>query len=373
MATPDMFEPLTFTRGPAMENRLMLAPMTSDQATPDGKVTEDELRWLSMRARGGFGFVMTSACYVQPTGKGGGGQFGIFSDDHVEGYRRLCGVIKAEGRVAALQLHHAGYRAPKRWVPEPVGPSDDAESGARGLSTGEVEQLVQDFISGARRAEQAGFDGVELHGAHGYILTQFLSLTDNRRSDRYGGSLENRARVILEIIDGIRAACRPDFQLGLRLSPERYGLRMVEMRDFATELMLGGKIDYLDMSLWDASQEPEDPEFCGRCLASWFTDLPRGQTRLGVAGKIMTPAKAREMLGSGADFVLIGRAAILHHDFPEHARRDPGFTPVALPVTADYLAREGLGARFLRYMGTWENFVVKVPIATAGHPRSENV
>lgn len=357
MTATSLFEPLSFARGPAMENRLMLAPMTSDQATPDGKVTEDELRWLDMRARGGFGFVMTSACYVQREGKGGQGQFGIWSDDHIEGFAQLAGVIKAQGRVAALQLHHAGYRSPKRCVPQPVGPSDDPESGARGLTTAEVEQLVADFVAGAVRAERAGFDGVELHGAHGYILTQFLSPADNRRDDRYGGSLENRARVISEIIDGVRAACRPDFQLGLRLSPERYGLRVPEMRDFAQQVMTGGQIDYLDMSMWDARKEAAEPEHQGRSLLSFFTDLPRGRTRLGVAGKIMTPATAAELLAAGADFVLIGRAAILHHDFPRRAQADPGFVPVPLPVTEAYLADQGLGRRFLRYMATWDGFV----------------
>ncbi len=352
-----LFEPLTFTRGPAAGNRLILSPMTSDQALPDGSVTDDELRWLGMRAQGGFGFIMTSACYVQAQGKGGPGQFGIWSDDHVEGFARLASVIKAHTPMAALQLHHAGYRSPRRCVPQPVGPSDDAESGARGLTTAEVEQLVADFVSGARRAERAGFDGVELHGAHGYILTQFLSTTDNRRDDRYGGSLENRARIVLEIIDGVRRACRPDFQLGLRLSPERYGLRLAEMRELATEIMAGGKVEYLDMSLWDARREPVEEAFSGRSLASWFTDLPRNGVRLGVAGKIMTPQVAAEMLEAGADFVMIGRAAILHHDFPRRARADPAFQPVPLPVTADYLASEGLGRRFLKYMSTWDGFV----------------
>ena len=261
MSTDRLFEPLSFARGPAMANRLMLAPMTSDQATPDGRVTDDELRWLGMRAKGGFGFVMTSACYVQRTGKAGQGQFGIWSDDHIEGFAGLAQAIKAEGRVAALQLHHGGYRAPKRCVPQGVGPSDDPESGARALTTAEVEQVVEDFVAAAQRAERAGFDGVELHGAHGYILTQFLSTTENRRDDRYGGSLENRARIVFEIIDGVRAACRPDFQLGLRLSPERYGLRLAEMRDVAQEVMGQGKVDYLDMSCWDAGKAPEEAAF----------------------------------------------------------------------------------------------------------------
>ena len=353
----DLFSPLSFMRGPAIQNRLMLAPMTSDQATPDGKVTDDEARWLGLRAEGGFGFVMTSACYVQPQGKGGQGQFGIFSDDHVEGFARLASLIKRQGRVSALQLHHAGYRAPKRCTPQAVGPSDDPETGARGLSTLEVEQLVEDFISGARRAERAGFDGVELHGAHGYVLTQFLSQADNRRQDRYGGALENRARIILEIIDGVRRACRPDFQLGLRLSPERYGLRLAEMRDFAAEVMAGGKIDYLDLSCWDSGKRPEETAHRDRLMMDDCTDLPRGQVRLGVAGKIMTPAVALARLRAGADFVLIGRAAILHHDFPQRAKADPGFLPTPLPVTREYLAAEGLGRRFLNYMATWDGFV----------------
>jgi 2,4-dienoyl-CoA reductase-like NADH-dependent reductase (Old Yellow Enzyme family) len=354
---PHLFEPLTFLRGPAWENRLALSPMTSDQALPDGRVTEDEVRWLSLRAEGGFGFVMSSASYVQASGKGGPGQTGIDSDDHIEGLAGLAAAIKAQGRVAGLQLHHAGYRAAKRYVPQPVGPSDDPESGARGLSTAEVETLAQDFIRGAVRAERAGFDGVELHGAHGYILAQFLSPTENRRTDRYGGSLENRARLILEIIDGVRAACRPDFQLGLRLSPERYGMRLAEVRELATQVMAQAKIDYLDLSLWDAGKTPEEEAFRERTLTGWFVDLPRGQVRLGVAGKIMTPRTAGRLVEAGVDFVLIGRAAILHHDFPARARTDPGFQPVALPVTADYLVSQGLGPRFVRYMGTFAGFV----------------
>jgi 2,4-dienoyl-CoA reductase-like NADH-dependent reductase (Old Yellow Enzyme family) len=352
-----LFEPVAFRRGPAMDNRLMLAPMTSDQATPDGLVVDDEVRWLGMRAKGGFGLVMTSASYVQRQGKGGQGQTGIWSDDHVAGFARLAQAIKAEGRPACVQLHHAGYRSPRRCVPQAVGPSDDPDSGARGLTTGEVEQLVEDFVAGAVRAERAGFDGVELHGAHGYVLTQFLSTTDNRRTDRYGGSLENRARIVLEIIDGVRRACRSDFQLGLRLSAERYGLRLMEMRAFAVELMAKGQIDWLDLSLWDARKEPEEAEHRGRPLASYFLDLPRNGVRLGLAGKIMTPRVAAELVEAGADFVLIGRAAILHHDFPKRSRADAAFEPIALPVSADYLRAEGLGARFIRYMRTWENFV----------------
>ncbi|HET6970863.1 MAG TPA: NADH:flavin oxidoreductase, partial [Phenylobacterium sp.] len=230
------------------------------------------------------------------------------------------------------------------------------ETGARALSLGEVEQLGEDFVAAAVRAETAGFDGVEIHGAHGYILAQFLSPEINRREDRYGGSVENRARIVHEIIDGVRARCRPDFQLGLRLSPERFGLKLAEIIDVAQAVMRDGRLDYLDMSLWDVFKEPTEEAFKGRSLMSYFTALDRGAVRLGVAGKVTSPAIASRMLDEGADYVLIGRAAILHHDFPERAR-DPQFTPIALPVTREYLANEGLGPAFVTYMGTWPGFV----------------
>lgn len=352
----DLFSPLTLAHGPALKNRFMLAPLTNSQSHPDGVLSDDEFKWLTLRAKGGFGLTMTCAAHVQAVGQGFPGQLGVFGDQHLAGLTRLAAEIKKQGSVAALQMHHAGNRSPKELVGQPVCPSDDPETGARGLSLGEVEQLVEDFVAAAVRSEQAGFDGVEIHGAHGYILAQFLSPELNRRDDRYGGSVENRARIVHEIIDGVRARTRPDFQLGLRLSPERFGLKLAEILETTRVILADGKIDYLDMSLWDVFKEPVEDEFKGRSLMSYFTELPRGDVRLGVAGKVTSPAIAAEMLANGADYVLIGRAAILHHDFPERAR-DAAFTPVALPVTAEYLTNEGLGPAFVKYMSTWPGFV----------------
>ena len=253
----DLFQPLTFAHGPAMKNRFMLAPLTNQQSDANGCLTQEEHRWLTMRAQGGFGLVMTAAAHVQAGGQGFPGQLGVFSDDHLPGLTRLADAIRAGGALSAVQLHHAGIRSPKELVGTPVGPSDDAETGARGLDLGEVEQLRDDFVAAALRAKQAGFDGVEVHGAHGYILAQFLSPEMNRRTDRYGGSAENRARLVLEVIDGIRDACGPDFQIGLRISPERFGQRLAEMRDLAARVMQDEVIDYLDLSLWDVAKDPE--------------------------------------------------------------------------------------------------------------------
>ncbi len=355
---PDLFDPLPLARGPALRNRFVLAPLTNTQSHDDGTLSEEEFRWLTMRAAGGFALTMTCASHVQAVGRGFPGQLGIFSEAHVPGLARLASEIKRHGSVAVVQLHHAGMRAPRDLNgAEPVCPSDDAETGARALTRTEVEQLRDDFIAAAVRAERAGFDGVEVHGAHGYVVCQFLSAEYNRRTDDYGGPLENRARLLMEIVAGIRARCRPDFTVGVRLSPERFGMKLEEARAVAEQLMTGGAVDFLDMSLWDVFKEPVETAFQGRSLVSWFTELRRGPARLGAAGKITRTADARRGLEAGLDFVILGRAAILHHDFPQRAAADPDFAVTPLPVTPDYLAREGLSPPFIKYMGNWQGFV----------------
>jgi 2,4-dienoyl-CoA reductase-like NADH-dependent reductase (Old Yellow Enzyme family) len=363
MSVLPLFEQLAFAHGPALKNRFVLAPLTNLQSRPDGTLSDDEFHWLTLRAKGGFGLTMTCAAHVQRVGQGFSGQLGVFGDEHLEGLTRLAQRIKANGSVSAVQLHHAGNRSSKDLVPIPVCPSDDPERGARGLTLLEVEALRDDFIAAAKRAEKAGFDGVEIHGAHGYILAQFLSPKINRRDDRYGGTLENRARIVFEIIDGIRSQCRPDFQIGLRLSPERFGLKLAEIRDVAAEVLRQSKIDYLDMSLWDVAKEPEEEAFKGHSLMSYFTGLPRGSVKLGAAGKIGGAKEAAHVLAAGCDFVVIGRAAILRHDFPERVRHDSHYVSPSLPVTIKHLADEGLGPRFIDYMRTWPGFVADEEVA----------
>jgi 2,4-dienoyl-CoA reductase-like NADH-dependent reductase (Old Yellow Enzyme family) len=212
-------------------------------------------------------------------------------------------------------------------------------------------------MAAARRAERAGFDGVELHGAHGYLICSFLSPELNRREDAYGGSPENRARFLDELIDGVRAMTRKDFTLGVRLSPERWGLVVTEVQDLAQRLMREAKIDFLDMSLWDFRKEPNEPALQGRTLASYFAELERGAVRLGAAGKIMSAKDARDIIAMGYDFPILGRAAILHHDFPKRVAADPNFTSTPTPVSETYLRDEGLGPAFVNYMRTWKGFV----------------
>lgn len=355
---PNLADPLAFRHGPTMKNRFMLAPMTNTQSHEDGTLSEEEYHWLVMRAEGGFGLTMTCAAHVQEIGKGFPGQLGIFSDQHLQGLSRLAAGIRSHDSLAVVQLHHAGMRSPSSLIgTAPVSCSDDAESGARALSHREVRGLVEDFVKAAERAEQAGFDGVEVHGAHGYIITQFLSPAINVRRDEYGGNPTNRSRILLEIIDGIRARCRPNFIIGVRISPEKFGLRLDEMIELAAELLHKQEIDFLDLSLWDSFKEPEEEVFQGRSLMSYFTELDRGMTRLGVAGKIRTHQDARRALDCGADWVMLGRAAILHHDYPIRCWKNDDFRPVETPVTREYLRNEGVSKKFIDYLTRWPDLV----------------
>ena len=301
---------------------------------------------------------MTCAAHVQAIGQGFPGQLGIFSDDHLEGLSKLASGIKSENSLAVVQLHHAGMRSPEDLIGQaPVCPSDHTDTNSVGLSSEGVKELIEDFICGAERAEKAGFDGVEIHGAHGYILAQFLSGSINQRQDEFGGCIENRMRPITEIIDGIRARCRPDFLLGLRLSPERFDVHLPDIVEVAKNVLSAGKIDFLDMSLWDSFKEPEDQAFKGRTLLSYFTELKRGNVALGIAGKLRNPKEVNQAMAADIDFVMLGRAAILHHDFPRQMKIDPNFTPIKNPVSADHLRKEGLGEAFITYMSGWKGFV----------------
>ncbi len=343
-----------------MKNRFMLAPLTNTQSHEDGRLSDEEFHWLTLRAKGQFGLVMTCATHVQAVGKGFPGQLGIFGGEHVTGHQRLAAEIQSHGSLAVVQLHHAGMRSPKELIGEaPVSASDATKYGARGLTHAEVLQLRDDFITAAVRAKQCGYDGVEVHGAHGYILTQFLSPKINQRTDEYGGSLENRARIIFEIVDGIRQVCGPQFLLGVRLSPERFGMRLAEAKTISQQLIDSGQVDFLDISIWDYTKLPAEEEYQDQSLQAHFTSLNYKNVIITVDWNIRTGADVRKVLDSGVDFVTIGRSAILHHDFPEKVIADSDFVPASIPVSTSYLQEEGLSPNFIQYMRRWPDFVEK--------------
>ena len=356
--TLDPNTPLHFACGLTLNNRFMLAPLTNQQSHDNGQLSEEEFKWLTMRAAGGFGLVMTCASHVQAIGKGFSGQLGIFSDDLIKGHQQLSNAIKAHGSLAVIQLHHAGMRSPEPLIHAlPVCPSDHENPKARGLSLKEVQQLRDDFIQAAVRAKTWGYNGVEVHGAHGYIITQFLSPGINKRTDAYGGSLQNRARLLFEIVEGIRSRCGSDFLLGVRLSPERFGMDLQEIKTISQQLIDDYAIDFLDLSLWDCFKMPEHENYQDQSLLAHFTSLNRKHVKLTVAGKIKSGKDVHTILKAGVDFVTVGRSGILHHDFPKKVLENPYFEPVKTPVSKQYLYNEGLSEKFVNYMYRWPDFV----------------
>ena len=349
---------ITFPCGATMKNRFMLAPLTNQQSHENGQLSNDELKWLTMRAEGAFGLVMTCASHVQEIGKGFPGQLGIFSDCLNEGHIKLTTNIKEQGSLAVIQLHHAGMRTPFELINEnPVCPSNNKETKARGLTLEEVKQLRDDFINAAIRAKRCGYNGVEVHGAHGYILTQFLSSEINKRIDDYGGSLLNRSRLLFEIVDAIREKCGKNFLIGVRLSPERYGMDLEEIKLVCQKLINGGNIDFLDLSLWDSFKIPYEEKYQKFTLLEHFKSLDFKKVKWTIAGKISNAFDVQKVLDSGVDFVSIGTSAILHHDFPKLVLENPNFNPIAIPVSEEHLKEEGLGEKFIEYLKRWPDFV----------------
>ena len=354
--TVELNQPLSFAHGPTWPNRFALAPLTNMQSHQDGTLGEDEYKWLTARARGGFAMTMTCAAYVHRSGRAWHGQLGISGDEHLEGLTRLASGIRAAGSFSIVQLHHGGRRALGDEGPR-LAPWSSEDDNTRSLTSSEVGDVIEWFVSAAQRAQEVGFDGVQLHGAHGYLLGQFLDGRNNQREDDWGGSFDNRRRIILEIVDRVRNATGPEFHLGVRLTPEGAGITIPEAQELATALMTSGKIDHLDMSLWDVFQSP-GPTGTRELLIDEFTSLPRGATRLGVAGKILSASDAAWCLERGADFVTVGTAGIIHADFPVRVLADPEFESIPQPVTAEYLKSQELGPEFIEYLSTnWDDFV----------------
>lgn len=346
-------DPMDLPRGRALPNRLVLAPMTNQQSNPDGTLSEDELTWLTARARGGFGLIQTAAASISPAGQVWPGQLGISSDSHLPGLERIAGAVSAAGARSSVQLHHGGIRAEATLTGQDiVGPWDDTETGARAMTTGEVQQAIEDFARAAERAERAGIDGVEVHGGHGFLVGQFLDASRDQRTDGYGGDTAGRARFVHEVVGAIRERTGPDFHVGLRLSVERHGLILEDMIQLVGELLAGGSIDILDLSLWDVTKLPADAPEGGPRLLDHFRCLPRHGTALGVAGNISNAAAAQWVLDQGVDLAYIGKAAIVDHAFAQRASADPAYRAPAFPVTRDHLRTEHLGESFVDYFGT---------------------
>jgi NADPH2 dehydrogenase len=223
---PRLREPLTIG-ALTLRNRLVLPPMATSKAHPDGSMSDDLLEYYDEKSRGGaLGLAITEHCFISEQGRNRVGQPSVADDAMVDGLSALAGVFHGNGVPAVVQISHAGAASVESEKPL-VGPSEVATpigSGRRPrpLTAEEVADIPRQFAEAARRVKEAGFDGVELHSAHGYLLNQFFSPLTNRRMDRYGGSLEDRIRLHIEVIHAVRDKVGPDFLLLLRLGARDY-------------------------------------------------------------------------------------------------------------------------------------------------------
>lgn len=230
------------------------------------------------------------------------------------------------------------------------------EDAARAMSAAEVEQCVESFVAAARRAERAGFSGVEVHGAHGYLLCQFLS-RNNTREDAWGGSLENRARIVRKIIQGIRAACSARFVVGVRLSPEDIGFAVGMDLDESVQCarwFADDGVDFVHLSLWDYTKpsikRPDEN------VIALFRAAIASDVRVFAAGNVWTPDDARAVLACGADAVAIGRAAIIEPDWPILAK-GAEWKGQRGPLSVEELAARDVSAKFAEYLRRFKNVV----------------
>jgi len=317
-----------------LRNRLVMAPMGTNYANDRGEVTEQLIDYYAERARGGTGLIILEVAAIDhPLSNTIVNQLRIDDDGCIPGLARLARRIHNHGANVFVQLHHAGgLTSPtKTGGEEPVVPSV-VEGGysarnPRALETEEIEQLVEKFVAGAKRANKAGLDGVELHGAHGYLIHQFLSPRTNEREDSYGGSFDDRLRFPVEIIEGIRETVGRELALSVRISADEFvddGYGIAEGKRIAARLeAAGADVLHVSSGTYGSPAETIEPM---RFEEGWRSDLA---AEIGevvdiptiAVGVIRQPGTAEEILENKADFVAMGRGHITDPQFAHKAKR----------------------------------------------------
>ena len=353
----DVFSTFRLGTRAVLANRLAVAPLTTTQSHPDGRVSEAEMAWLERVAADGYGMVITCASAISKESIAFRNQMSLGDDRYLPGLTELATRLRAYPTLTIVQLCHGGSRAivelagaPARSASAYEVPSIPGFVRPRAFTTAEIGQMVEDFANAAARAAQAGFGGVELHGANGYVFTQFISTMTNLRTDAYGGSLENRARLAREVVRACRSRVPADFILGFRLTFEGAfdtGLDIDENIQVLNWLAEDG-IDYGHVShLALAAPSLKYPDRVG------LAHIRQGVSQhlpLMAAGSVTTREDAMRALELGADLVAVGRAAIGNADVPARFARNE---PLALtPFDPTELAKLQVSPAFLNYLTT---------------------
>ncbi|WLW57120.1 NADH:flavin oxidoreductase/NADH oxidase [Streptomyces sp. YU58] len=343
-----LFEPYTL-RDVTFPNRVWMPPMCQYSAAPEGPETGAPNDWhfthYGARAAGGTGLIIVEATGVSPEGRISPYDLGIWNDTQVEAFRRITRFLVSQGTVPGIQLAHAGRKAStdRPWTGgaplgpdalgwQPLGPSpiafDERHPVPMELTVDQIQEVVGQFADAARRALAAGFEVAEIHGAHGYLISNFLSPHSNHRTDAYGGSYENRTRFALEVVDAVRAVWPEDKPLFFRISATDWldegGWTPDDTVRFAADLKAHG-VDLLDVSTGGNASGVRIPTGPGYQVP--FAARVKAEAPLPVAavGMITEAEQAEKIIANDeADAVLLGRELLRNPSWARHAARELG-------------------------------------------------
>ncbi|HAH8838186.1 NADH-dependent flavin oxidoreductase [Escherichia coli] len=326
-----LFSPFMLTEKIKLRNRIVMAPMTTWSANPDGTISEQELEFYKRRSQN-VGLVITGCTYVTPSGIGFTHEFAAYDDRFINSLEKLAAAAKSGGAPAILQIFHAGNKA----IPELVPNNDVISASASSVKSGdfmkrvvqsremtenEIQETIRAFGDVTKRAIKAGFDGVELHGAHGFLLQNFFSPLFNQRNDRWRGDLEGRMRFPLAVLQEVKNvvyeyATKP-FAIGYRISPEESatgGLRIEDTYKLLDRLISSG-ISYIHTSLVSIndSYPVESPN--GPRTIELILNHIAGRVPVIAAGKIRTPSQAQEAISTGLPLVAIGKGLVINPEW----------------------------------------------------------
>jgi len=326
-----------------LENRCVVPAMGVNYADPDGSVNERLIAYYAARAKGGFGLIITENTYVDPVGKGVPMESALWDDRHIPGLEKLAKAVHACGAKLAPQLHFSGNKAMPRFSPgaQVLGPSPISFAVGRGsrlaeintpiareMTEEDIEHVVEAFGEAARRARDAGCDAVEIHGAHGYLFAQFMSPAENKRTDSYGGTVDGRIKLAIDVIKRIRSKVGREFPILWKMSADEMlpGGLAIEETQLIVWLLAEAGIDCIDVSRSSISFSMHwfmPPS--GIPPATWITQhtwLVKQAVDIPViaVGKVIDPLMAEFILESGkADLIAFGRASLADPDLPNKA------------------------------------------------------
>ena len=315
-----LFQTYTLNNGVTIKNRLVVAPMTHFGSQADGLISDQERTFLSNRA-GDMGLFITAATLVQKDGKAFHGQPEATGEHCLDSLKETAQILRQQGTKAILQIHHGGSKAIDDLLDglDKISASASEEEGAREASAAEVEELIASFAQAADLALRAGFDGVEIHGANGYLIQQFYSAQSNRRSDQWGGSLENRMRFPLAVVDAVAAVRekhqRNDFIIGYRFSPEEAGEDGLTMAETGAliDALVQKPLQYLHVSLWEFDKKIRRGGDTAQTRMQFIHDRINGKLPLIGVGNLFTADQILAAYETGwAEFIALGKTVMIN-------------------------------------------------------------